>query len=63
MAAAAFGDFDDEPEVAADQPLRCAAITVLAPSLGEQIFFFGLQHRELPNLPKIRRETVKRTRC
>jgi hypothetical protein len=42
-----------EPQMAGDELVRRVAVAVLAPALGQHIFFLALQHREPPDLIKI----------
>src|SRR5262249_49607106 len=50
VAAIASGDFGDQPQMAADEPISGVAITDLTPALGQQIFVLRAQHRELLDL-------------
>src|SRR6516225_476905 len=46
VAAIASGEFDDQPQMADDEPMSGVAITVLTPALGQQVFVLRVQHRE-----------------
>ena len=47
------GDLGHEPQMAGDELVRRAAVAVLAPALGQHVFFLALQHREAPDFLKI----------
>ena len=49
VAAIALGDLRDETQMAGDELMRAVAITVLAPALGQHVFFLPVQHREPPD--------------
>ena len=53
VAAVALGDLSNEAQMASDELMRGVAITVLAPVLGQQVFFLPVQHREPPDFLKI----------
>ena len=53
IAAIAHGDLGDEAQMAGDEPVRRVAVAVLAPALGQHVFFLRFQHREPPDFFEI----------
>jgi hypothetical protein len=53
VAAIVPGDLGHESQMAGDELVRGVTVAVLAPALGQHVFFLALQHREPPDLLKI----------
>ena len=53
VAAIAPGDVSDEAQMTVGELVRRLVVAVLAPALGQHVFFVRLQHREPPDLPKV----------
>ena len=53
VATIALGDLSDETQMAGDKLMGGVAITVLAPALGQRVFFLRVQHREPLDFLKI----------
>ena len=58
VAAIAHGDLGDETQMAGDELVRGVAVAVLAPALGQHVFFLRLQHREPPDFFEIAGKTA-----
>jgi len=55
VAAIPHGDLGHQAQMAGDEPMGGVAVAMLAPALGQHVFFLQLQHRESPDLLKIAR--------
>ena len=53
VAAIAHGDLGDEAQMAGDELVRRVAVAMLAPALGQHVFFLRFQHREPPDFFEI----------
>ena len=53
IAPIAHSDFGYQPQMTGDELMRGIAVAVLAPALGQHVFFTRLQHREPPDFLEI----------